>query len=296
MRARCLPLLLLTLSVGLLVSSSCGAQALRAESESAIVTVNGRTLTSDQFNSFLDVKLGEFGREPLSDRVRSELFDEFVAREVALQDARVYGLVPPARPATGPIADASLDEMAIDRLVQRYYREVVLKDVAVTDEELAAHLEMIRGGDCDSEGYMVREICVSSRDEAEAARKKVLADTEAFGEVARTMSKTPTAQRGGLSYYDPGVLPPALESAVKPLSPGQISRIVETDYGYHIFRLERRGSAAPPDGDRVAVDVLASKNERLVRANVQRLLDGANVSVHRDLLPFQYEGRFASTK
>lgn len=292
-RSLLLPVLASLVSVS---ATACGTEPSRVSSPTAMVTVNGQSLTGEQFNTFVHVKLGEFGRDVLSDRVRSELFDEFVTREMALQDARTHGLESSDRP--GPIADASLDEMTIDRLVQRYYREVVLKDVKVTDDELNAHLASLREGECDAGGYVVREICVPSRDQAEAARQKILSGAEPFGDVARTVSKTPTAPRGGLSYYDPGVLPPALERAVRPLSPGEVSRVVETGYGYHIFQLERRGSQLrlDEDRDRIAVDVLASKNERLVRANVQRLLDGARVSVNRDLLPFHYEGRFASTK
>ena len=298
MRASCLLLSVLALVVGVTAMSSCGTAPPRVSGTAAFVTVNGQSLTHEQFDSFLHVKLGEFGRETLSDRVRSELLDEFVAREVTLQDARSYGLIPPAPVAAGPVADASLDEMTIDRLVHRYYREVVLKDVSVTEDELNAQLAALRGNDCEPAGYVVREICVPSRNEAETARQRIVVGAEPFGEVARTMSRTPTAPKGGLSYYDPGVLPPALEQAVEPLSPGEVSRVVETGYGYHIFRLERRGSPAPPEAerDRIAVDVLASKNERLVRANAQRLLQGASVSVNRDLLPFHYEGRFAGTK
>lgn len=298
MRARCLLLSGLAVMVGVSATSSCGTSASRVSSPTAVVTVNGQSLTHDQFDSFVHVKLGEFGNASLSDRVRSELLDEFVTREMALQDARTHGLVAPAGPLAGPIPDASLDEMTIDRLVQRYYREVVLKDVAVTDDELNAQLALLHVNECGSDGYLVREICVPSRDEAEAARKKILSGAEPFGDVAKDVSKTPTAPRGGLSYYDSGVLPPALERAVKPLSPGEVSRVVETDYGYHIFQLERRGSPSTleVDRDRIAVDVLASKNERLVRANLQRLLEGASVSVNRELLPFHYEGRFASTK
>lgn len=297
MRVRRLLLPVLTLAVSVSASSACGTAGPAQPSESAMVTVNGRSLTHDQFNSFLQVKLGEFGREQLSDAISSELFDEFVAREMVLQDARTHGFVAPPTPVTGPIADASLDEMAIDRLMQRYYREVVLKDVKVTDEELNEHLVAMRSDEC-VDGYVVREICVGSRSEAEAARQKVVSGTQPFEEVAKVVSRTPTASHGGLSYYDPGVLPPALERAVSPLSPGEVSRIVETGYGYHIFRLERRGPQAlfDEDRDRIAVEVLASKNERLVRANEQRLLEGARISVHRDRMPFHYEGRFASTK
>lgn len=295
MRALFLPMTVLAVTAGITATALCGHDWPRTTSTSAVVTVNGRSLTNDQFDSFLQVKLGEFGRERLTDRVKSELLDEFVAREVTLQDAGAHGLLPPASVSAGPVPDKLLDEMTIDRVVQRYYREVVLKDVAVSDEELEAHLALLAGSECLETGYVVREICVPSRDEAEAARQKVLSGAEPFEQVARVMSRTPTAPRGGLSYYDPGVLPPALERAVKPLSPGEISRIVETGYGFHIFRLERRATSPTQDGqrDRVAEEVLASKNERLVRANGQRLLEGASVSVNRDVLPFEYKGRFA---
>lgn len=296
MRARSLPLTVLLAAAGASANLACSAS--HAPPESALVTVNGRPLSGSQFDTFVRVKLGDFAKEPLNDRVRSELLDEFVAREVTLQAASRRGIaVPPASEAT-PIADASLDEITIDRLVQQYYRDVVLKDVAVTPEEVEAQVRAYCATACPVDGYVVREICVPSRTEAERALRKVAAGDETFGDVAREMSRTPTAPRGGLSYYDPGVLPPVLENAVKPLEPGQISSVVQTSYGYHIFRLERSVRAEPLDEirARIAGDVLASKNERLVRASVEQLLDKASVSVDPDRLPFRYEGRFARQK
>lgn len=288
------PVLLLALAA--LCAAGCGATAESYAGATAVATVNGETLSEGAFARFVTVKLGAFADEPLNDTVRSELLDEFVKRELAVQAALDLGMRPQQVAGTsGAEADMVLNEQAIDSLVDRYYREVVLKDVRVTPDEVSSYYDRHRTTYEGAEGgYYVREILVKTREEAERARGEVASGRD-FGEVARAVSTAPTAASGGLSYYDPSCLPAEFARAIAPLGDGQMTGVVRSGLGYHIFRLERRDQAAPLDRvrDRVAGDVLASKNEKLVEADMERLLGAADVTINRDHLPFQYEGRFA---
>jgi parvulin-like peptidyl-prolyl isomerase len=50
----------------------------------------------------------------------------------------------------------------------------------------------------------------------------------------------------------PGVFLPAFEEAVAVLTSGEISKeLVETDFGYHIVKLEKRGMAKDEEGEDV---------------------------------------------
>jgi hypothetical protein len=284
------PPITVLLFAALLVVSGCGAGDRSLAAGKAVATVNGHELSAGAFDQFVNVKLGAFAEEPLNDRVRSAMLDEFVTREVTVQAATERGLVAGATPR----ADADLDELVADTVVERYYREVVLDGVDVTPQEVELYFDANRDRYARRDGYTVREIRVRTRAEAERARRLVAEGDAAFADLARTLSVAPTARAGGLGFFDARALPPDLARVVAPLTAGEMSGVVETKMGYHVFLLEQRGLVVPLENvrERVASDARASKNERLVNADLERLLEEARVEINREQLPFQYKGRF----
>lgn len=75
----------------------------------------------------------------------------------------------------------------------------------------------------------------SIRRHAEAIRRQVTAAN--FADMAKKYSQDPgSAQRGGdLGLFPKGVMVKPFESAILSLKPGQISPVVETQFGYHII-------------------------------------------------------------
>lgn len=79
------------------------------------------------------------------------------------------------------------------------------------------------------------QILVGSQAEAETVLKELAAGAE-FGAVARKRSLSPEAAIGGdLGFFKRGDLMPELEQSVVALKVGQISGVVKTSRGYHIF-------------------------------------------------------------
>lgn len=75
-----------------------------------------------------------------------------------------------------------------------------------------------------------------ARQKAESLRARVTSSN--FAELARANSQDPgSAQRGGqLGVFPRGAMVPAFEQALLALQPGQISPVVQTQFGYHIIR------------------------------------------------------------
>ncbi len=90
----------------------------------------------------------------------------------------------------------------------------------------------------DIPGFTMRalHIMVSTEEEAKEI-KKLLSEGADFKELAKQRSKDPNAARGGdLGVITKGDLLPELDKAISSLSVGQVSDIIKTSLGYHIFK------------------------------------------------------------
>ena len=77
---------------------------------------------------------------------------------------------------------------------------------------------------------------VKDRHLAEELLKKIKAGAD-FASLAREYSTCPSKSKGGdLGWFGDGKMVPAFEVAVKKLSQGRISPIVQTQFGYHIIK------------------------------------------------------------
>lgn len=124
--------------------------------------------------------------------------------------------------------------------LNQLYAEKVLKDkVKVTDEEvkqyIAAHPEL----DSSSKKAKADEILKRAK------------SGEDFAKLADEVSEDPgTKGKGGL-YENVKMkqMQPAFEQAALALEPGQISdNLIETPFGYHIIKLEKKGTTKDKEG------------------------------------------------
>jgi parvulin-like peptidyl-prolyl isomerase len=141
-------------------------------------------------------------------------------------------------------------EMLISKI-----QEKVLADVKPpTEQAVQEYYEKNKSNFIVPIRYEVRHILImTDGKEGDPAKVKLEAKTQAlaileqikkgsdFAELAKIKSEDPgTASKGGVYAFSPGEAVEAFEAAVKTLSPGQVvSEPVETEYGYHIIKLEK---------------------------------------------------------
>ncbi|MBV2235479.1 MAG: SurA N-terminal domain-containing protein [Sterolibacterium sp.] len=102
------------------------------------------------------------------------------------------------------------------------------------EERHASHILMAAGRDADA----------ATLKAAQARAEKILAELrqkpEDFARLARENSQDPgSAQQGGeLGWFARGAMVKPFEEAVFALKPGEISDLVQTDFGFHIIKLQ----------------------------------------------------------
>ncbi len=127
----------------------------------------------------------------------------------------------------------------------------------VPEERRASHI--LIGADKDKPA--------AERAQAKARAEELLAQVRknpaAFAELARKNSSDPgsAAQGGDLDFFGRGAMVKPFEDAAFSMKPGEISNVIETDFGYHIITLTavRGGTAKPFEEARAEVEAEARK-------------------------------------
>ncbi len=212
-----------------------------------------------------------------------------VVRELLLQEARRLGIMPV--PASDGMGCRETDDEALIRALieqevttpepdeatcRRYYEQNRQRFHSEPIYE-AAHILFPARKD-HSEDYV----------EAERAAAAVLDELEChperFGVLARAHSACPSAAQGGnLGQITAGQTTLEFEQALAALAPGSITKSpVETRYGLHIIRLDRKieGRQLPFDtvGDRIADYLRESVARRATAQYVARLVSKAKIT------------------
>uniref|UniRef100_A0A831XMY3 Peptidylprolyl isomerase n=1 Tax=Geobacter metallireducens TaxID=28232 RepID=A0A831XMY3_GEOME len=82
-----------------------------------------------------------------------------------------------------------------------------------------------------------------AREKAEALLKQLKGGAD-FAELAKKESSCPSSAQGGdLGFFGKGQMVPEFEKASFALKPGEVSDVVETQFGYHIIKLAEKKDA-----------------------------------------------------
>lgn len=268
--------------------------------------VNGRPVPTAELEAEVRAFASSFGPLPPEmerelPRLRRGILERLISRELMLQEAERRGIRPseaeveqalarrredvPDREFEASLADAGLDLERWRRLVRRdlvveRLQEAITAEVAVSEQEVSDWLARHRGTGERPDQVRASQLLVRTLEEAEAARRKILAG-EPFGAVAREVSLSPDAERGGdLGYFGRGQMPVEFDEALYALAPGELSPVVETAWGFHLFLLtDRKAAHTRSEGEvreEARATILAAKREELF----QRWLAGARAAAN----------------
>jgi peptidyl-prolyl cis-trans isomerase D len=155
-----------------------------------------------------------------------------VQDDVAIDDAEIEALLADAAPRVRAFYDEHPERYRQPEKVRA--RHILLRVAPGAEEE---EVERVRA-------------------RAEEALERVRAG-EDFATVAGELSEDPgSKERGGdLGFFARGQMVPAFEEVAFSLEPGATSDVVETDFGFHVIRVEERQAAEERSFDEAARDI-----------------------------------------
>jgi peptidyl-prolyl cis-trans isomerase C len=195
------------------------------EKAGEIVRVADAVLTGDDLNKLVP----QDEQIPLTMDERREFVRRWIDTEVLRQEAIRRGL------KTDPYVEARLKELEQQFLADYLVFTELRKRTAVSEQEVEGYYAAHEREYLNE--YRVSQILAGTPEDAE--RVVELLKTKSWAWVANRYSIDASAKRGGdLGYLTKGNMIPELEAIVFDMKPNDVSGVVKSDFGYHIFRLD----------------------------------------------------------
>ena len=132
-------------------------------------------------------------------------------------------------------------------------------------------------GASESEEYNASHILVETEEEALAIRDEINAGAD-FAEVAREKSTGPSGPNGGqLGWFGTGAMVPSFEAAVIALDVGAVSDPVQTQFGWHVIKLNETRVQERPTLDEIRPELEEELRTFTLEARVQELAAVAQI-------------------
>ncbi len=123
-----------------------------------------------------------------------------------------------------------------------------------------------------------RHILVATEDEAKKVAER-LKNGEDFATVAKEVSKDANAEGGDLGFFTRGQMLKPFEDAAFALDVGQISAPVQTQFGWHIIKVEEKRDQPLPTFDQVKEAIIGQLVQQKAQEVVTGLRDSAKIEV-----------------
>ncbi len=168
-------------------------------------------------------------------------------------------------------------------MMEKLLDQSVYAGLEVSDNEVAAYYEKHKEDFNRPDQVRARQIVVADEDEGQALLGQ-LRQGQDFAELAKAHSLSPDAQQGGdLGFFGRGEMPPEFDNVVFDLPVGRLSDLIKSEYGYHIFLVEEKRSAArlgkKEANEEIRNILLAQKREEVYQQWLQNLRAQATISV-----------------
>jgi peptidyl-prolyl cis-trans isomerase C len=261
------------------------AKAVPAQLPEVVARVNGEAITGNDLDDAVRAIAGRAGPIPPDerDKVYRGVLDNMIGYRLMIQEAKARKITVPDAEVDAQVAqiraqfpsDAQFQQaltaqkttleavrndtregMSADKLVEgEIAGKVAVKPEAVTDFYQKNQDKFQQGPRVRASHILIgipQNADAATKQQAKAKADALLKDLKAgkdFAATAKANSQDPgSAPNGGdLGYFEQGQMVPPFEQAAFALKAGEMSEVVETQFGYHIIKVaEKQDSRVVP--------------------------------------------------
>jgi len=233
-----------------------------------VAVVNGKAVPSNRVDAMVK-QLVQQGQQDTPE-MRAMIKDELINREILTQEADRQGI--------GARADIKNQvELARQSIVIRALAAEYLTKNPVKEDEMKAEYDKFKAQSGGKE-YHARHILVEKEEDAKGIISKLKSGTK-FEELTKGSKDTVSAQHGGdLGWAPASAFVKPFSDAMVALKAGEFSQVpVQTEFGFHVIKLEETRDAQVPKFEEVKAQISESLQRKKLQAFQQDLKKKAKI-------------------
>lgn len=236
--------------------------------EKILAAVNGAPITEEDVALFI-ASLGQRGQAYDNPQGKAVILEELIAQKLFLAEAKknLFEYEEGFK--------AELNRVK-ERLLINYGMEKTLGKITVSDDELKKYYDENADKFTSGETVNASHILVAEEEMAKDILAKITAGEMTFEDAAKNFSTCPSGKEGGsLGDFGRGQMVPEFDEACFTMEVGTVTGPVQTQFGYHLIRLNSKSASAPiPFEDvkeQLRGQLLSEKQQAAYKSKVNQL-------------------------
>ncbi len=239
--------------------------------DSVVATVGGEPITEADL-AFAAEDIGQDLNNIPADQIRAVLLAQMIDLKLMAQAGHAQGL------ESDPLYQIRLKYLT-DRALRRAYTKQAVSDTITEAEIKAEYDKQIAAIPAEDEVH-ARHILVTTEDDAKAIKAQLDAGAD-FVALAKEKSIEPNAAQSGgdLGYFKAGMMVKPFADAAFAMKVGEISEPIQTQFGWHIIKVEDRRPAAKPTLEQLTPQIGQALYVQKYRALFDQLRKAAAIDI-----------------
>ena len=233
-----------------------------------LAVVGGKAITEADVQRTL-MNLGQRAQQYNNPQGKQAILEQLINKELIFMDAKKNLLEMDAE------YKAELEKLKKE-LLSNFYVEKFLRDVKVEDEDIKKYFEEHKEEFVSQETVSASHILVETEEKAKDILSKIESGEMTFEDAAKAFSTCPSSQRGGdLGEFGKGQMVPEFDKACFEMEVGELRGPVQTQFGFHLIRLDKKNEAKPVTledvKDELSQHLLAEAQQKAYQSKMNQL-------------------------